>query len=308
LRVLPLWKRCLLSGYYHGTYPYRWWRNRIAAAAGQSPAMVLFYHRVADDRANGWTTPFDIFAQQMRWLKSHFDLISLEETQWRIRTQRNPRPSISITFDDGYAENCARALPLLLQERIPCTYFVTTRHFLDQVPFVHVLRIGKPFPPNTLEQLRQMVRDGVEIGHHTRTHADLGHISDPERIFDELVTSRDEMQDALDSTLRYFAFPFGQHANLDRFAYHLAREAGYAGVCSAYGGFNFPNDDAFHLQRIHGDDDMIRLKNWTTVDPRKLRTPRYEFDTDPHRSERENEGRDTQDRLQIENCKFQIAK
>ena len=49
---------------------------------------------------------------------------------------------------------------------------------------------------------------------------------------------------------------------------------GYAGVCSAYGGFNFPGDDPFHLQRIHADDDLIRLKNWVTVDPRKLQETR----------------------------------
>ena len=57
----------------------------------------------------------------------------------------------------------------------------------------------------------------------------------------------------------------------------MARQAGYAGVCSAYGGFNFPGDDPFHLQRIPVDDDMIRLKNWVTMDPRKLRTRRFEY-------------------------------
>jgi hypothetical protein len=59
----------------------------------------------------------------------------------------------------------------------------------------------------------------------------------------------------------------------------MAYDAGYEAVCSAYGGFNFPGDDAFHLQRIHGDADMIRLKNWTTVDPRKKRTRRYTYES-----------------------------
>ncbi len=48
-------------------------------------------------------------------------------------------------------------------------------------------------------------------------------------------------------------------------------------MCSAYGGFNFPGDDPFHLQRIPVDDDMIRLKNWVTQDPRKICTPRFEY-------------------------------
>jgi hypothetical protein len=57
----------------------------------------------------------------------------------------------------------------------------------------------------------------------------------------------------------------------------MARDAGYRGVCSAYGGYNFPGDDAFHLQRIHGDAEMIRLKNWITMDPRKLTVPRFDL-------------------------------
>ena len=54
----------------------------------------------------------------------------------------------------------------------------------------------------------------------------------------------------------------------------VARDCGFEGICSAFGGFNFPGDDAFHLQRIHADADLIRLKNWLTVDPRKLQESR----------------------------------
>jgi hypothetical protein len=55
----------------------------------------------------------------------------------------------------------------------------------------------------------------------------------------------------------------------------MAKDAGYAAVCTAYGGYNFPGDDPFHLQRIPADSEMIRLKNWVTMDPRKLQTRRF---------------------------------
>ena len=61
-------------------------------------------------------------------------------------------------------------------------------------------------------------------------------------------------------------------------AFHVAWEAGYAGVCSAYGGYNFPGDDPFHLRRFHADCEFIRFKNWLTIDPRKLR---MQCDFDP---------------------------
>ncbi len=60
-------------------------------------------------------------------------------------------------------------------------------------------------------------------------------------------------------------------------AFAAARDAGYECVCSAYGGYNFPGDDPFHLQRIPADTVMLRMKNWLTVDPCKLSIPRYDY-------------------------------
>jgi len=275
---MPPWKRLLLTLYYHGSYPVRWWQERCAVAEDRVPVIVLFYHRVADDAATDWTVSNLAFARQIRWLRSRFDLISLEEAQHRIRCGANHRPCVSITFDDGYAENCRGAIPLLIKERIPATYFVTLENVLTGEPFGHDLRAGHRFPPNTMEQLRAMGAAGIEIGAHTYSHADLGSVDDPKRLHYEVVTAGEDLQEALGRPVRYFAFPFGQHENLNPAVFQMAYEAGYEAVCSAYGGFNFPGDDSFHLQRIPVDREMIRLKNWVTLDPRKLGIPRFEYE------------------------------
>lgn len=270
------WKQAAIAAYYHGTRPYRAWWNYRAAAARRAPVMILFYHRVADDRANAWTCPTELFARQMTWLKRHCDVVSLAGAQARIR-QGNTRPAVVVTFDDGYADNNDFALPLLVREQIPCTYFVTLHYVRHGVPFPHDMRMGNTFKPNTLDDLRHWAAQGVEIGAHTRTHADLGTITDRARLEDEIVTAGEELQQSLGRPVRYFAFPFGMPANMQPTAFELAYEAGYEGVCSAYGAYNFPGDDPFHLQRIHADDDMIRFRNWLSVDPRKLNVPRYEY-------------------------------
>ncbi|MCE9607382.1 MAG: polysaccharide deacetylase family protein [Planctomycetia bacterium] len=269
-------KHALLSAYFHGTRPYRAWRNRCDETRRRAPVMILFYHRVADDRANAWTCPTELFARQMAWLKKNVDVVSLSEAQQRIRSG-NPRRAVAVTFDDGYADNNDFALPLLVRENIPCTYFVTLHHVRYGVPFPHDVRMGKTFRPNSLDDLRGWSERGIEIGAHTRTHPDIGKIDDRTRLFDEVVVAGEELQQAIGRTVRHFAFPFGMPANMQPLAFEMAYEAGYEGVCSAYGAYNFPGDDPFHMQRIHADDDMLRFRNWLTVDPRKRKVPRYDY-------------------------------
>lgn len=276
---MPIWKSLLLNLYYHASLPVRWWNDHCLRAEDRAPLMVLYFHRIADDDATPWTISNTLFARQIHWLQRHFELISLEETQRRIRSGANDRPAVSITFDDGYSENCRHAIPLLVRERIPCTYFVTAGNVLEGRPFKHDLLYGLNLDPNSLDQLKAMAAAGIDIGAHTYNHVDLGTTIDRHELFSEVVLAADELRAAIGHPVRYFAFPYGLHGNLSREAFRLGAEAGYEAMCSAYGGFNYPGDDPFHLQRIPVDSTMIRLKNWVTGDPRKLRTKRWVYQT-----------------------------
>lgn len=273
-------KRLLLGPYYAATWPWRAYRNHLAVHEGKAPVMVVYYHRIADDNANSWTVSNSEFRRHIEWLKRHFRLVSLEEAQRRIARPSNDEAVISITFDDGYAENCEQALPWLIEQGVPCTYFVTTHYVLSGEPFPHDVAMGNRFAPNTVAQLRDLAAAGIEIGAHTRTHADLGAIRELPRLADEVVAATHDLADAIGQRIRYFAFPFGMHANLQPAAFGLAREAGLEAVCSAYGGYNRPGDDPFHIQRFGGEGPLVRLKNWVTVDPLKeRRIRRYQYHT-----------------------------
>jgi peptidoglycan/xylan/chitin deacetylase (PgdA/CDA1 family) len=272
-----------LSAYYLATLP---WRRRAAADRadrGTEPVCVLFYHRVADSSPNSWTMPTRTFARQIRWLQERFDVVSLEEAQARLASGRNTRPTAAITFDDGYAENCDFALPLLLREQLPFTYFVSTNHVFANRPFPHDVAAGRPLAPNSLSQLRELAAAGVEIGAHSRNHVHLG-VASADQLEEEIVGSKHDLEQALQREVRYYAFPYGQPSDLSTAAFQIAYQAGYRGVCSAFGGYNFPGDDPFHLRRIHADCELVRLKNWLTVDPRKLRHP-IEFNPGDFRRE-----------------------
>src|SRR3990172_12880803 len=95
-------KTLLLNTYYTATLPSRKRAAADRAARGMEPVCVLFYHRVADRDPNAWTMPTATFAAQIRWLRERFDIVDLAEAQFRIAAGRNRRPTVCITFDDGY--------------------------------------------------------------------------------------------------------------------------------------------------------------------------------------------------------------
>ncbi|MCA9231092.1 MAG: polysaccharide deacetylase family protein [Planctomycetales bacterium] len=267
-------KTPMLGLYYLATLPQRQHAATKRESKGQVPVMILYYHRVADQHPNDWTISNELFQSQIRWLQERFDIVSLEEGQRRIAADHNDRSTVCVTFDDGYADNYAKAIPWLLEQQVPFTYFVTSDNVQTGKPFDHDVANGCPLPPNTVEQLREMADAGVEIGAHTRSHADLGSIISETDLYDEIVGSKLDLESLLGQPVRYFAFPFGMPENLSSAAFRIAFQAGLWGVCSAYGGYNLPGEDAFHIQRIHGDPEWTRFRNWLTVDPRKLRRER----------------------------------
>lgn len=269
------WKSHLIEAYRLMTVPYRQFRMFRMIKQGTVPIIILFYHRVANEVMNPWTISQENFERQIDWFQERFDIVDLEECQRRMTCAKNDKATLAITFDDGYAENCEFALPLLIERRIPVTYFVTTDHTTNQKPFPHDLERGHPLPVNTIESLRALELAGVEIGAHTRTHVDLGSVTCDHQLVDEVITASMELEAQIGRKIRYFAFPFGQVRNLNRNVFAMLKEAGFLGACSAYGGWNRSTGDPFHLQRIHGDPNFTRMKNWLTFDPRIDRIEKF---------------------------------
>lgn len=264
-----------LSVYYWSTLPIRWCASAIRSIRHTHPVSILFYHRVADRHPNDWTISTRRFLAQIEWLSRHFDLISLPEAQTRI-FGGNGRPAVCITFDDGYADNWDDAIPYLLEHRIPFTYFIATRHVLESLPFPHDIERGTPLRPNTIAQIRELAMHGIELGAHSRSHASLSHNLTTAELTDEIVGSKQDLEAIIDRPVRYFAFPYGHPANMTPDGFRIAYQAGFAAVCSAYGDYNWPGADPFHLRRIHADSELIRLKNWLTVDPSKrFKVPQF---------------------------------
>ncbi len=252
--------------------PLRRAKLRQLAAHAAAPLPVLFYHRVADSHQNDWTLSCQQFLRHIDYCHQEYELIGLAEVQRRVRENDSCAPAASITFDDGYRDNCDFALPLLIERAIPCTYFVTTSNIRNQSPFPHDKQCGTRLSVNTVAQIRDMSAAGIEIGCHTRHHVDFSRVHDPAIVHNEIVDAKDELEQMIGKSVRHFAFPFGLTRQLTQVAIEAVHEAGFDGFCSAYGGYNLVGRDAFHIRRCHGDPELARLKNWLSFDERKIRS------------------------------------
>jgi peptidoglycan/xylan/chitin deacetylase (PgdA/CDA1 family) len=89
---------------------------------------VLAYHRVlpARDPLRPRTPTVEGFEARMRWVAANFDVLPLADAVRALRADRLPRRALSITFDDGYADNHDLALPVLRRLGISATFFIAT--------------------------------------------------------------------------------------------------------------------------------------------------------------------------------------
>ena len=89
--------------------------------------VVLGYHRIAGRQLDPWglRVSADRFAEQLGRLRELGNPTSLPEFVASPRScEVQPMPSVVVTFDDGYVDNLAHALPILKAFDIPATLFI----------------------------------------------------------------------------------------------------------------------------------------------------------------------------------------
>jgi len=126
-----------------------------APAGARGRLSVLIYHRVLpapDPLLPDEPSAFE-FERTMRWLKRAFNVIDLAEAVDGLRSGRLPPRALSITFDDGYANNESIAAPILARLGLPATFFVATG-FLDG---------GRMFNDSVVEAVRACAAPELDL-------------------------------------------------------------------------------------------------------------------------------------------------
>jgi len=104
----------------------RWAVGACAGSGATARLTVLIFHRVRAELDPLFPEEPDAlrFERFSRLLRSWFHVLPLGEAVDRLAQGTLPSRPLSITFDDGYADNCTVALPILKRLGVPATYFI----------------------------------------------------------------------------------------------------------------------------------------------------------------------------------------
>lgn len=126
--------------------------QHLLSAFSSHDKLILCYHGVDVKSSlpyNGRHITRENFERHLRYFKRHFNTVTFSELFRLYREDATPsRPTLALTFDDGYLNNFQHALPLLEQYEIPVTFFVSSicmedPDFVLWPDVIDVLRVGR---------------------------------------------------------------------------------------------------------------------------------------------------------------------
>ena len=227
---------------------------------------ILMYHQVGPPLEGGRPRPDCVsprsFERQMHAiLDAGYRVIALHDLVRILGTGRveDLRRAVVLTFDDGYRGQFAFACPVLQRLRLPSTFFVTTGlvgkpAFLPHLAIPTAQDEASPplaWLPLSWDEVKEMARQGIDIGSHAVTHRSLGRLADGEAEREACI-SKETLERRAGIEVDLFAFPFGSAArgDFDRGLQETLRASGYRGACTRVIGRSGAASDPLALPRI----------------------------------------------------------
>jgi peptidoglycan/xylan/chitin deacetylase (PgdA/CDA1 family) len=190
--------------------------------AGQrsSRKAILIYHALGTSEL---AVPLKSFEEQIAWLKSNVDVVSLEELLIR---DHGHKIQVSITFDDAYGSVFDSAFPLLGRYGLVASVYANSACISDGARNLSDPSKGH-YPAEsfmTWSDLKKLCDAGWSIGGHGVDHVDLTRL-DPDAVAFQLEECKKDLEQQLDCPCKEFAYTWGRHSCMVRQA---VRDAGYS--------------------------------------------------------------------------------
>jgi peptidoglycan/xylan/chitin deacetylase (PgdA/CDA1 family) len=138
--------------------------SALSPAGAHAKLSVLIFHRVLSELDPLF--PDELHRQRFddmcRWLADWFNILPLDVAVTQLKAGTLPSRAACITFDDGYADNCEVAMPILQTYGMTATFFIATG-FLDG---------GRMWNDTIIEAIRgcalpEIDLTSIRLGRHT---------------------------------------------------------------------------------------------------------------------------------------------
>ncbi len=180
-------------------------KRAISALPGGRAVGVraLIYHRVGGGSRDERDLRTESFAMQLDVLADE-RVLSIDGAMDALAAG-DSRPSVVVTFDDGFEDVFHHAWPLLRAREVPFTLYLTTAFVGGTMHWDGSTARDSAGPGLTWAQIREMVDSGLcTLGNHTHTHVR------PEQLdADELDRCTELVQRETGIVPQHFAFTWG---------------------------------------------------------------------------------------------------
>lgn len=249
-RHVPTWRDSAMLAFAAPVLPVL-----KALRRSRAPSLkVVVYHDVVP-------AAVPAFRDQLSFLIDNYRLISPEAYRAGAFDSADGRPGVLVTFDDGFRSNRIIAESVLAPLGIKAIFFVpgallALRSKEERLRFIRhrLIRRGTlaSLPAGadlmTLDQLRELLREGHTIGAHGWGHLPLVDLKSDEELVAEVNRPGDELSRELGVAIDWFAYPFGGDAYVDERAYAFIRNR-YRFCCTSVRGSNYPSSSPLAVLR-----------------------------------------------------------
>ncbi|MBL7069004.1 MAG: polysaccharide deacetylase family protein [Candidatus Omnitrophica bacterium] len=225
--------------------------------------IILRYHRVLNNEkkdAINISVHMRSLEKQLLYMKRFFNIMSIPRiVEGLSRNHIFSKPTVGITFDDGYKDNYICAFPLLKKYNAPATIFLTVGHIDNNIPFPW----DAPETANSdaediailsWDDIYKMNDDLISFGSHTISHPKLSSTS-AEKVYDELVGSRRVLSGAVTNYVDLFSYPFGDFNEQTK---DCVKRAGYKAAFTTRDGFCKRVNDLFLIKRKAIHENLVK--------------------------------------------------
>lgn len=201
---------------------------------------VLIYHRVGGATPDERDLSLADFTAQMALLADGHEVVGLDDALDALDAG-DDRPTVVLTFDDGFADVLDPALPVLAEHSLPFTVYLAT-DYLGREMHWDGSTASAPGPALSWDGVEALLASGLcTIGNHTHRHVR------PEVLGE---ADLDECTEAISRRLgivpRHFAYPWGIPVP----AMEPALRTRFRSAVTGELGRNRPGVDPLRLRRV----------------------------------------------------------